>query len=107
MKNILLAFVCLLTMSFKGIAGNGDPKCCTSKCSKECIEMCKKNNCTDKDCCKLCDTKGCQGTACKDNAASCCKKADGKVALTTNANSANTNKTSDVKAGSCCAKGHK
>lgn len=77
MKNILLALVCLLSFSFKSL-GDDKPACCTDKCSKECKEMCKKNKCTDKDCCKNCDTKGCQGEACKKahdgKAHACCAK---------------------------------
>ena len=85
MKNILLALVCLLTFSFKNY-GDDKPKCCTDKCSKECIAMCKKNKCTDMDCCKKCETDGCKGGACckkqtaanascKAEKSSCCKKA--------------------------------
>lgn len=102
MKNILLAFVCLLTFGFKGMAGNNDPKCCTDKCSKHCIEMCKKNNCTDKDCCKLGNDKCCSaGTPCSKDKAECCKKGSASVAST---DAKNASEKTAAKATSCCTK---
>jgi len=41
------------------------PACCTDKCSKECIEVCQKNNCTEVDCCDGHSETACQGHACK------------------------------------------
>ncbi len=107
MKNIILAFVCLLSFSFKNF-GDDKPKCCTDKCSKECMEMCKKNKCTDKDCCKNCETKGCEGKACKSAMAStktvCCTTAQECKDKCAKGKCTATCKVGDVKAGSCCTK---
>lgn len=70
MKNIILAVICFLGLNSKVLAQDR-PTCCTDKCSKECVEKCKKNNCTDKDCCKKCGEKGCMGAACKASAHKC------------------------------------
>lgn len=95
MKNILMALVCLLTFSFAK-AGNDKPKSCKESCTKQCIELCKKNNCTDKDCCKLCGQKGCQASACTK----------GHAKTEASAVSANT-KNAGGKSASCCDKSHK
>ena len=105
MKNILLALVCLVTFSFKNY-GDDRPKCCTDKCSKECIEMCKKNKCTDKDCA----TKGCKGKTCTsaDKHASCCATADECKKKCAEGKCTDKCKVADAKAeGACCKKEHK
>lgn len=97
MKNILMALVCLLTFSF---AKAGDDKPKTEKCSKQCVEQCKKNNCADKECCKLCGQKGCQVSACsKDNAKT-------TVSMTSNSVKNSDIKT-ETKTSACCEKAHK
>jgi hypothetical protein len=96
MKNILMALVCLFTFGTKAVAGNNEPKCCKEKCSKQCVEMCKKNNCTDKDCCALCGSKDCKATACSND-----KKAKTSVASTDVKNASGK---TEVKTASCCAK---
>lgn len=107
MKHILLALVCLVTFSFKNY-GDDKPKCCTDKCSKECIEMCKKNKCTDKDCCKKCATEGCKGGACCKKATSCCATADECKKKCAEGKCTSTCKVGDTKtAGACCSKEHK
>ncbi|MCX8079716.1 MAG: hypothetical protein N3F09_00600 [Bacteroidia bacterium] len=41
------------------------PPCCAKAgCGEECIAECKKNNCTDENCCANCATEGCKGPAC-------------------------------------------
>ena len=107
MKNILLALVCLLSFSFKNF-GDDKPKCCTDKCSKECIEMCKKNKCTDKDCCKDCATKGCKGKACTSAAkhGACCATADECKKKCAEGKCTSTCKVGEAKEGACCTKEH-
>lgn len=70
MKNIILAVICFLSLNFKA---QDRPTCCNDKCSKECIETCKKNKCTsDKECLKNCGTKNCYGATCSKKASKCC-----------------------------------
>lgn len=101
MKNFLMALLCLIT--FGVTAGNNEPKFCKEKCSKECVEKCKKNNCSDKDCCALCGSKDCKVATAGNGQASCCNKADAKVAAA-GAVVKTTSAKTETKGASCCTK---
>ncbi len=83
MKNLLFIMAAIFLFSCSGPNKTEEiPACCTEKCSKECIEICRKNNCTEKDCCSEHPDTPCESHQCKkakagdDNKEVCCTTTD-------------------------------